>query len=121
MPTAGTEPVTRAFASQPEQRSNPFLYPKITLRKVYDEARRGFPDCDDVILWNEAGAVSETTMANSVIEKEGRLVTPLVQCALLRGVLRHLLPREGVINEAPIPLERLRPATRIYLINSVPR
>ena len=46
--------------------SDVFLFHKTTNRAVYERARR--PDCDDVILWNPAGEVTETTIANLVVE-----------------------------------------------------
>src|SRR5207237_874080 len=38
--------------------ADPFLFHKTTNRAVYEAARR--PDCDDVILWNGRGEVTES-------------------------------------------------------------
>ena len=54
------------FAPHPIDPSDVFLFHKTTNRAVYERARR--PDCDDVILWNPAGEVTETTIANLVVE-----------------------------------------------------
>ncbi len=118
-PASPSEPVTLAVAPVPIRRDNPFLYHKTTHRDVYDHAKAACPGYDDVVLWNEAGEVTETTIANIVIERSGRLVTPPVQCGLLPGVFRNALLAEGKLVEARITLDELRAARRIYLINSV--
>jgi para-aminobenzoate synthetase/4-amino-4-deoxychorismate lyase len=98
---------------------DPFLYNKTTHRKVYDEARAARPDCDDVVLWNGRGEATETTIANLVIERNGRRITPPVECGLLPGVFRgHLLARGDIVEER-ITLDELRRASRIWVVNSV--
>ena len=91
------------LAAHPVDPSDEFLYHKTTNRAVYERARR--PDCDDVILWNPAGEVTETTIANLVVEggmtEQGRRVTPPVACGLLPGTLRAELLATGEVSEAP--------------------
>ncbi len=112
-------PVRLAVAAAPVDRNDPFLYNKTTRRKVYDDARRARPEGDDVVLWNDRGEVTETTIANLVIERDGRRVTPPVDCGLLPGVFRgHLLER-GDIAEEIVTLDQLRLADRLWIINSV--
>jgi para-aminobenzoate synthetase / 4-amino-4-deoxychorismate lyase len=116
-----SEPVRLRIAAAPIDRANPFLYNKTTYRKIYDEAKASQPDCDDVILWNTAQEVTETTIANLVVDLDGRALTPPIECGLLPGIFRaHLLAR-GEIEEAKITLEDLRRAERIRVINSVRR
>jgi para-aminobenzoate synthetase/4-amino-4-deoxychorismate lyase len=44
-----------------------FLYHKTTRREVYDRLRAGFGgEVDNVLLFNERGEVTETTVANIV-------------------------------------------------------
>ncbi len=112
-------PARLVIAAAPIDRKDPFLYNKTTRRKVYDDARRARPDGDDVVLWNDRGEVTETTIANLVIERDGRRVTPPVACGLLPGVFRgHLLAR-GDIEEQIVTLDELRTSDRIWIINSV--
>jgi para-aminobenzoate synthetase/4-amino-4-deoxychorismate lyase len=95
------------------------LYHKTTRRDVYDTARASRPDCDDVILWNERGELTETTIANLVLAIDGRHYTPPVSAGLLAGTMRaHLLAR-GEIEERVLALSDLSRATEIWLINSV--
>ena len=77
------------------------------------------PDCDDVILWNPKGEVTEVTIANVVIEVGGEALTPRVECGLLAGTYRAELLARGAIREAIVTVDDLRAAERLWLINSV--
>lgn len=111
------------LAAHPVDPSDEFLYHKTTNRAVYERARR--PDCDDVILWNPAGEVTETTIANLVVEDmddinfRGRRVTPPVACGLLPGTLRAELLATGEVSEAVVTIEQFKTAPRFWLVNSV--
>jgi para-aminobenzoate synthetase/4-amino-4-deoxychorismate lyase len=107
------------LAAAPVNRDDPFLYHKTTVRDVYETARADAGDCDDVLLWNAAGELTESTIANLVVRLDGRLVTPPVECGLLPGTLRAALLAEGRIHERRIRTPELRDADEIWLINSV--
>ena len=98
---------------------NPFLHFKTTYRKVYEDARRSCPDCDDVLLWNESGEVTESTIANLVARIDGCLVTPPESSGLLAGTFRAELLDRGEISERVITVDELPTADALYLINSV--
>jgi para-aminobenzoate synthetase/4-amino-4-deoxychorismate lyase len=108
-----------ALASDPVDSSDRFLYHKTTHRQVYEQALAAVPGCDDVLLWNERGEVTESTVANLVVRLDGALLTPLVACGLLGGTYREHLLEHGSIREASIRLEDLDRADGLYLINSV--
>ena len=105
------------FAEHPVDSSDEFLYHKTTNRTTYDRARRA--GCDDVVLWNRASQVTETTIANVVAELDGRRVTPPVACGLLPGTMRAELLEAGEVSEAVITKEQLKAAPRFWLVNSV--
>lgn len=122
------EPLSRSTASKPKKiriarepvdSANPFLFHKTTNRRVYDLAKDEFPDCDDVLLWNEKGEVTESCIANVVISWNGKLITPPVECGLLNGTYRSFLLEQNEIIERTISLEEISKAGQIYLINSV--
>ena len=113
------KPWKLALAEKPVDPRDPFLYHKTTHREVYEQARAGRPDCDDVILFNSRGQVTETTRANLVVKWEGRYCTPPVKCGLLDGVYRKRLLKEGVITERDITLEELKRCRQVFLVNSV--
>jgi para-aminobenzoate synthetase/4-amino-4-deoxychorismate lyase len=96
-----------------------FLYHKTTHRMVYEQARAACPGCDDVLLWNKKGELTESTIANIVVELDGRRVTPPVSCGLLPGTFRAECLARGEIEEAVIRIEDLHRGTRLWLINSV--
>ncbi|OYT73986.1 MAG: aminodeoxychorismate synthase, component I [Armatimonadetes bacterium JP3_11] len=113
-------PVWRvALAPEPIDPSEVFLYHKTTHRTVYEKARAAYPHCEDVILWNPRGEITESTLANVVVRLDGRLYTPPVGCGLLNGVYRQHLLERGTIQERILTMEELLRAEAIYLINSV--
>ena len=99
---------------------NPFLYHKTTCRQVYDVARATFSDCDDVLLWKDRGEITETTIANVIVELEdGILVTPPVSSGLLPGTLRARLLERDTVREKVVTLAMLKQSKHVYLVNSV--
>ena len=108
-----------ALAAAPVDAADCFLYHKTTNRAQYTAARDAAPGYDDVILWNHTGEITESTLANVVIRRRGRLLTPPVANGLLAGVCRAHLLATARIEEAIIPVEWLHDAEDIYLINSV--
>ncbi|MCS7300805.1 MAG: aminodeoxychorismate synthase component I [Fimbriimonadales bacterium] len=108
-----------ALAPEPVDPRNVFLYHKTTHRAVYEQARAACPDCDDVILWNPRGEITESTVANVVVRLDGKLYTPPVACGLLGGVYREYLLERGWLTERVITLPMLQQAEAVYLINSV--
>lgn len=119
MPVPDENPVQLRLASAPIDRSDPFLYHKTTERSSYDNALAGGGDCDDVILWNQHGEVTETTIANLVFDMAGTLVTPPVASGLLAGTFRSHLLSLGQITEKVVSLTDIPACRQIYLINGV--
>jgi para-aminobenzoate synthetase/4-amino-4-deoxychorismate lyase len=98
---------------------NVFLFHKTTRRDAYETARSSHPACDDVLLYNERGELTEFTIGNLVVEIDGKLVTPPVDCGLLPGTFRAYLLETGQVVEKVIPLRQLEDCTKIYRVNSV--
>jgi para-aminobenzoate synthetase / 4-amino-4-deoxychorismate lyase len=107
------------IAAMPISSNELFLYHKTTHRQVYDAARQSASDCDDVLLWNERGELTESCIANIVVEMDGELLTPPVDSGLLPGVFRALLLEQGTIRERTIKVSDLGKCSKLYLINSV--
>jgi para-aminobenzoate synthetase / 4-amino-4-deoxychorismate lyase len=107
------------LAAQPVESNDRFLFHKTTNRAIYDQALAGRPDCDEVILWNERGEVTESSVANVVVPVDGRLFTPPQQSGLLAGTFREELLADGTIRERVIRKEELQEASSFFLINSV--
>ncbi len=105
------------IAKIPVDSQDIFLFHKTTHRAVYEKAKiEGF---DDVILWNEKGEVTESTIANVVIRKNGKLITPPVECGLLAGTFREMLLKSGEVEEGIISVDELKTAEEVFLVNSV--
>jgi para-aminobenzoate synthetase/4-amino-4-deoxychorismate lyase len=113
------QPYRVALAKAPLNSQDVFLYHKTTHRKVYEQALAGRPGWDEVLLWNERRELTESTIGNLVVEKDGRLLTPPVKCGVLPGVYRGALLQQKRVQEEIIPLEDLVRCSRVYLANSV--
>lgn len=107
------------LAATPVDASNPFLYHKTTQRDLYERARAAHPEFDDVLLWNKDGYLTETTVANIIVELDGELCTPPVNSGLLNGTFRQQLVDAGRLIERPIHRDELGTHTSLRLINSV--
>lgn len=107
------------LAKTPVSSGDVFLYHKTTHREVYKEKLAQRSGYDDVLLWNERGEVTETCIANVVVERGGERLTPAAECGLLAGTYRERLLEENEIREAVIRVEDLRDCDAVYFINSV--
>ncbi|HWR96955.1 MAG TPA: chorismate-binding protein [Candidatus Methanoperedens sp.] len=108
-----------ALAREPVRRDDPFLHHKTTRREAYERALAGRPGCDEVILWNAEGEVTEATIANLVLGDAAGLWTPPLECGLLGGTFRADLLACGALRERRITVDQLRAARRLWLISSV--
>ncbi len=113
------EPVRLALAVYPVDSADVFLYHKTTYRRVYDAARAGSPEVDDVLLFNRQGEVTETCRANIAVRLGKELWTPPVSSGLLAGTFRARLLAEGKLRERVIPLEMLETCDELFSLNSV--
>ncbi len=75
--------------------------------------------CDDAVLINPAQEVTETCIANIVVDIEGTLYTPAAQCGLLPGLLRTSLLKQGKLVERRLHLSDIIVAQELYRINAV--
>ena len=113
------QPVRVGLSRAPVDSDTIWLYHKTTRREMYDAARASRPDCDEVILWNERGELTEASMANVVLDLDGTWVTPPVTSGLLAGTFRGWLLATGQLWERILTPADLRLARRVALINSV--
>ena len=111
------EPARVRLAQTPIDSSDRFLFHKTTRRAVYESRQES--DVDDVLLWNERGELTESTIANIVVELDGVLVTPPVEAGLLAGVERAELLDAGRVVEGTVSVDDLARATGLWLVNSV--
>ncbi len=118
-PTAANSPALIRLAENPIDSSDRFLYHKTTRRQVYESAKSRAKACDDVLLWNAKGELTESTIANVVVELDGKRLTPPVSCGLLAGTFRSELLAQEEIQEGIIHLADLPRIRKLFLINSL--
>jgi para-aminobenzoate synthetase / 4-amino-4-deoxychorismate lyase len=109
------------FARDPIDPVDPFIRHKTTRRLVYEDAKRSKPDLDDVLLWNDRGEVTESTIGNVVAEIDGVRYTPPLSSGLLGGTFRAEQLEAGTIRERVLTKADIASASRLWLINSVRR
>ena len=110
---------TVSLAKNPVHSENIFLHHKTTQREVYEDVEGENLHSNDVILWNEEGNLTESTIANIILKIEGNWVTPSSNCGLLRGVYRESMLENGLIEERKIHKSEIADLSEITLINSV--
>lgn len=115
----GEGPVRVGLAAEPVDPADRFLYHKTTRRAVYERAKASRPDCDQVLLWNTDGFVTETDIANVAVRLDGEWVTPPVSDGLLPGTQRAELLAAGKLRERQVRVSDLRPGVEIAVLNSV--
>jgi para-aminobenzoate synthetase/4-amino-4-deoxychorismate lyase len=114
-----TEPLSACLAKEPVDSKDAFLYHKTTQRAPYEVARERCEGYDDVLLYNEAGELTEFTIGNLVFEIEGRFFTPPIPCGVLPGTFRAHLLETGHLLERTFLVEELKDCERIFRINSI--
>jgi para-aminobenzoate synthetase/4-amino-4-deoxychorismate lyase len=119
LPPAATRPLRVGISARPVDPRSVWLHHKTTRREIYDEAVASRPDCDDVLLWNDRGELTESCVANVIVEIGGQRLTPPLGCGLLPGVERARAIAEGRAREAVVRLGDLRPGQRLWLVSSL--
>lgn len=108
-----------ALAANPIDSTNPFLYHKTTNRQAYQAAIALRPGFTDVLLFNERNELTESTIANVIVELGGELFTPPVSSGLLAGTARAELIEDRRVRERVITVDEAVASGALYLVNSV--
>ena len=117
-------PAVFRFAIAPERLDSQSLWlrHKTTNRAFYDEPRQqahAAHGVDEVIFRNERGEVTEGSITNIFVQRNGVLLTPPLSSGLLPGTLRAQLLAQGEAVEQVLTLDDLESAEAIWLGNSV--
>ena len=122
------DPVRVGLAQMPVNSQTVWLYHKTTRRDLYDAARASRPECDDVLLHNERGELTEASSSNLALLLDGELVTPPIESGLLGGTFRSYLLKNPVgwqnpgglpLREKVLAIADLERCEGIFLLNSV--
>jgi para-aminobenzoate synthetase / 4-amino-4-deoxychorismate lyase len=111
-------PLRVQIAPLPVPSGSPFLRYKTTHRPDYEAAQAACPAAQDVLLWDAAGRLTESCLANIVCELNGALLTP-AEGDLLPGVLRGWMLESGIVRTANLFPADLPRARQVWLVNSV--
>ncbi len=114
-------PVKIGLMKRPVSKEERFLYHKTTYRPWYEEARtKAWEEgLFEIVFFNEEGELTEGTITNFFIEKNGQLFTPCLTAGPLPGVLRESLLSLGKVIERRLTLADLETADRLYVGNAV--
>ena len=98
------------------------LMHKTTNRAFYDQPRQqahAAHGVDEVLFRNERGELTEGSITNLFVARDGMLLTPPLSSGLLPGTLRAELLATGKATEQVLTLADLETAEAIWLGNSV--
>ena len=119
MPPPHRHPVVLAVDFEPVDSSTVWLYHKTTRRSSYELRSARHPEADDVVLVNEHGELTETTVANLCVRLGGRWWTPPVGSGCLPGVERRRLIENGSLSERTLTCDDLYAADGLALVSSL--
>ena len=112
-------PLRVCLAKEPINSGNVFLFHKTTHRDVYNSAREGILNYDDILLYNEKDELTEFTIGNLIVEMDGKLYTPPISCGVLAGTFRAHLLEIGQVQERVIHIDELKKCKKFFFVNSV--
>lgn len=109
------------FSTVKTDPTNIHLYHKTTHRELYVEERAKTNDAGyyEVLFTNSADEVTEGSITNIFVLKDGRLRTPPVSCGLLNGTFRQYLLSQGKVEEGVLRKTDIENADAVYIGNSV--
>lgn len=118
-PDPSESPIVISVDRTPVDSGDPRLFHKVTDRKHFADRRSRHRSFEDVLCVNEAGNITESTIANVAFLTNDAWVTPPVTDGLLNGILRNRLVSEGVVFERSVSLSEAITADGVALISSV--
>jgi para-aminobenzoate synthetase/4-amino-4-deoxychorismate lyase len=119
LPEPLRRPVTLVVDDEPVDPRGRWLHHKTTRRRPYTDRAARHPDVDDVVLVNDRGQVTETTVANLAVRIDGTWFTPPLTAGCLPGVERGRLVELGVLLERDLAPDDLGRAESLALVSSL--
>jgi para-aminobenzoate synthetase/4-amino-4-deoxychorismate lyase len=119
LPPELDHPVSLDVDDVPVDPEDRWLYHKTTQRQRYEQAAARHPQADDVVLVNNRGEVTETTIASLAVRIAGRWWTPRLSCGCLPGVERARLLADATLAERTITVDELRAAEAVAVVSSL--
>ena len=119
LPPVLPAPVRLVVDHEPVDAASPWLQHKTTRRDVYRVRAQRHPEADDVVLVNQRGEVTETTIANLAVRLDGRWWTPPTSSGCLPGVERGRLLDSGRLRERVLHVDDLAVAEELAVLSSL--
>ena len=119
VPDAPSRPVRLEVDAEPVSSDSVWLAHKTTRREDYDIRAARHPAADDVLLVNEHGQLTESTIANLAVRLGGTWFTPPVTTGCLPGVERARLVSAGHLTERVLTVGDLRANDGLALVSSL--
>lgn len=119
LPAASSRPVALAVDAVPVSSAEIWLHHKTTRRAVYEQRAARHRYADDVVIVNERGELTETTIANLALQLGGRWWTPPLGSGCLPGVERARLVELGRLGERVLTLDELAAAEDVAVLSSL--
>jgi para-aminobenzoate synthetase/4-amino-4-deoxychorismate lyase len=110
-----------SFSRQQTNPDSRYLFHKTTMRQTYDDARKlaTKQQLFEILFTNNKDEVTEGSISNVYIEKDGRIFTPPLQCGLLNGTFRRFLLDHGTVQERVLSRQDIDTADSVYVGNSI--
>lgn len=106
-----TEPLAEAHSE--------FVRFKTSRRQHYERWAPKEQHIWDVLLWNEAGEITEGTRGNVAALMDGQWITPALTCGLLPGIGRQVALAQGRVVEGVVRLSDVPRVQQWAFINSL--
>jgi len=121
LPVVSTPLPTVSFSRQQTDPGSRDLFHKTTRRQIYDDARKQAVEQElfEILFTNNRDEVTEGSISNIFIEKDGRIVTPPIGCGLLNGTFRRFLLKHDRIEEQVVSRRDVDSADAVYVGNSI--
>lgn len=119
IPTPTHEPVRVAIDTCTVRSDDDFMQHKTSNRDVYRRARGRFPDVDDVVLVNQRGEITESTIANVAVSIDGTWWTPPLDSGCLPGIEREVAIAKTWLHERVMGVSDLLDCDGLVLLSSV--
>lgn len=113
------EPVSLALDTEPIDDRSPRVFHKTSDRRSFTFRAQRHPGCEDVVMVNRAGNVTESGVANVAFLIDGRWLTPPVSDGLVAGVMRGRLVEDGVLEVRSISIADALNANAVALVSVV--
>ncbi len=118
-PPPRTEPVRAALDTAGGSSEDVFARHKTTRRVRYEQASARHPDAEDVVLVNERGELTETTIATLAVRLDGTWWTPPLASGCLPGVARAAALDSGDLRKRVLVPADLARAEAIARLNAL--